>query len=186
MNTCSVCRLAKKLKYRGVCAACYERRRKQLNPEHERELARRRCARYREANSIDMNRRERVRRTSSVEHLERRRAIERASYRARRLRLLDRAHQAKAMALGRISEAIDWKSIHDRDCGVCQLCNRPVILEEMSLDHIVALTNGGDHVLQNVQTAHRTCNLSKNNRQQQPPDYYERLSRLHEMSQETR
>lgn len=63
--------------------------------------------------------------------------------------------------------------LYDRDYGICQLCNclveprgdfKPYDPEQPSVDHIVPLSLGGTHSLDNLQLAHLRCNLSKGNR----------------------
>lgn len=46
------------------------------------------------------------------------------------------------------------------DCGIC---GRP-LRGDKSIDHIIPLTRGGDHRLENLQIAHRSCNSKKKNR----------------------
>ena len=58
--------------------------------------------------------------------------------------------------------------IFERDGWVCQLCHEPIDSElrhpdpmAASLDHVVALVNGGTHTRANVQASHLTCNQRK-------------------------
>lgn len=73
-------------------------------------------------------------------------------------------------ALLAAAESDDYKphEIFARDGWVCQLCNEPIdeILKwphrySASVDHIRPLSLGGSDTLQNVQSAHLTCNISK-------------------------
>jgi 5-methylcytosine-specific restriction endonuclease McrA len=59
----------------------------------------------------------------------------------------------------------------ERDKGICQLCNEPVLLEahyqhplSATNDHIIPVSLGGEHSYANCQLAHRKCNTTKNNR----------------------
>lgn len=61
--------------------------------------------------------------------------------------------------------------VFERDNYVCQLCMKPCRIDAdtqdmqgPSIDHIVALANGGEHSMANVQTAHRLCNSLKSDR----------------------
>lgn len=45
--------------------------------------------------------------------------------------------------------------------GACGICCQPVDVDEMHLDHVVALARGGEHSYANVQAAHPVCNLEK-------------------------
>ena len=67
--------------------------------------------------------------------------------------------------------AVSYKTIYDRDGGNCQICGKKVSIRYKwpnllagSMDHIVPLSKGGEHVESNIQLAHLGCNLSKNNR----------------------
>lgn len=62
----------------------------------------------------------------------------------------------------------DRMDVFDRDGGVCQLCNEPVVIEAVwpdplffTVDHITPLSKGGADVFDNVQTAHLRCNIAK-------------------------
>ena len=58
--------------------------------------------------------------------------------------------------------------VFDRDGWVCGLCAEPVSRNatypdplSASLDHVIPLSRGGSHSLDNVQLAHLACNVSK-------------------------
>lgn len=51
--------------------------------------------------------------------------------------------------------------VYERDNFECQLCGKPVIEEELTLDHIVPLSKGGSSWITNLQTAHYACNQTK-------------------------
>ena len=58
--------------------------------------------------------------------------------------------------------------IFERDGWTCALCHQPIDPDLMwpdpacaTLDHIVPLSKGGQHTLDNVQAAHARCNISK-------------------------
>jgi 5-methylcytosine-specific restriction endonuclease McrA len=61
--------------------------------------------------------------------------------------------------------------IYERDRWVCKLCGKKVNKElptshpmGATLDHIVPVSQGGLHIKENVQLAHRMCNSRKGNR----------------------
>lgn len=63
----------------------------------------------------------------------------------------------------------EYAEIFERDGWCCGLCDLVVDKDlawpdpmSKSLDHIVPLSCGGDHVRANVQLAHMTCNVRKN------------------------
>lgn len=77
-------------------------------------------------------------------------------------RWLARTHARRADKLGLGSLRVTLSYLLERDgwqCGICQ--TRIRTYRDASLDHIVPLADGGEHVLANVQAAHRRCNYSK-------------------------
>lgn len=77
-----------------------------------------------------------------------------------------RLRQAKVAA-----PFIDWRQLAERDGWRCGLCGEPVdpdapvrSPQSPSVDHIVALANGGEHAWDNVQLAHLGCNAAKRDR----------------------
>lgn len=61
-----------------------------------------------------------------------------------------------------------YLEVFERDGWVCGICDGPVDRElrwpdpwSPSLDHIVPMARGGQHLLENVQCAHLRCNISK-------------------------
>ena len=63
---------------------------------------------------------------------------------------------------------VDHAAIYERDGGICGICDEPVNAElrfpdprSASIDHIIALANGGIHAPENVQLAHLGCNAAK-------------------------
>lgn len=107
------------------------------------------------------NRESRADGRQSSEWTERRRA----NYEARRAR-------KRGTAIGAPFTNLE---VFERDDWVCQLCSSPVDRalawpdpESPSLDHVVALANGGAHSFDNVQLAHLRCNIQKGARKLEP------------------
>ena len=78
---------------------------------------------------------------------------------ARRRMLIQQADQGERFAP---------RDVYERDNWTCQLCRLPVDPRlawphpmSASVDHIVPLSQGGDHSLANVQCAHLRCNIIK-------------------------
>jgi hypothetical protein len=76
-------------------------------------------------------------------------------------------HRARKLSNGAI-EVFDDAEIFERDQWVCQVCGSPIdrLLTwpdpmSVSLDHVVALVNGGVHTRANTQSAHLRCNQRK-------------------------
>lgn len=65
-------------------------------------------------------------------------------------------------------EVVDYSDIFQRDNGICQICGMPVHPTkgidnnwDGTIDHIVPLSIGGEHSVDNCQLAHRICNSLK-------------------------
>lgn len=69
-------------------------------------------------------------------------------------------YKAKQRANGPIDEDIDIIALIDRDDGICQIC-KELCLDDPSIDHIKPVSKGGTHTWDNVQLAHRICNIKK-------------------------
>lgn len=54
-----------------------------------------------------------------------------------------------------------WWEIHGRRCGICEA---PLALEDLAVDHIVMRRDGGADTIDNLRPAHAVCN----NRRQHP------------------
>jgi 5-methylcytosine-specific restriction endonuclease McrA len=70
-------------------------------------------------------------------------------------------HEGRARRLGLPWEAIDLRLMYKHHKGVCGVCAQPVEFDVFTVDHIVAITNGGGHVWENLQVAHKDCNSRK-------------------------
>lgn len=79
-----------------------------------------------------------------------------------------KGHRGRAHRYGLIYEPFTSQSIFERDAWVCGLCSELVDSAlkwphpmSASLDHVVPMSRGGDHVPENTQCAHLRCNLVK-------------------------
>lgn len=83
-------------------------------------------------------------------------------------RVLAQTHARRADKLGLGSKQVLLSYLIKRDRGVCGICHRPVRIKRgpmrPSIDHIIPLSRGGTHELENVQLSHYRCNESKGNR----------------------
>lgn len=78
-------------------------------------------------------------------------------------------HARRALRAGSSSgEPFANSDVFERDGWVCGLCDEPVSRDAVypdplsaSLDHVVPLSLGGAHSLENVQLAHLSCNVRK-------------------------
>lgn len=55
------------------------------------------------------------------------------------------------------------KIIYDRSGGRCALCGQKLLLDDMTIDHIVPLSMGGEDSLDNIQASCFACNQFKDN-----------------------
>lgn len=50
-------------------------------------------------------------------------------------------------------------------CGrVCYLCGQYLSVHDLTVDHVVPLSRGGSHTLENIKPAHKVCNSRKGDR----------------------
>lgn len=80
-------------------------------------------------------------------------------------------YRARARHYGVQYEPIQPRRVFARDGWRCGICGRKVDKRlkapnpmRASLDHIVPMSKGGDHLLANVQCAHLRCNVGKRER----------------------
>jgi 5-methylcytosine-specific restriction endonuclease McrA len=77
----------------------------------------------------------------------------------------DRGHRRRATATG---PRFTRREVLERDGWVCQLCASDIDRDlshphpmSATLDHIIPVSRGGEHSLENTQAAHRICNMRK-------------------------
>lgn len=85
-------------------------------------------------------------------------------------------HRHRARKYGVAYESgITLKKVWKRDKGICQICGKPCDWNDRSwnkycgplypsIDHVIAMANGGGHIWSNVQLAHMMCNSEKGDR----------------------
>ena len=61
---------------------------------------------------------------------------------------------------GRVEKIDPW-FIYTRDGGRCHICHKRVAKKEMSLDHLIPVSKGGDHIAVNIRLAHLSCNIRR-------------------------
>lgn len=82
-------------------------------------------------------------------------------------------HRARCKRYGRIYDpSVTREKLIERDNNTCQICGGVCDSNDKrwghfgpltpSIDHVIALKNGGNHVWSNVQLAHAICNIIKN------------------------
>lgn len=79
-------------------------------------------------------------------------------------------YRSRARKYGVEYVKIDRLEIFERDNWICGICEEPVdqhapnLRDAASLDHIIPMSRGGDHLPGNVQLAHFGCNCGKRDR----------------------
>src|SRR5262245_2563979 len=88
-----------------------------------------------------------------------------------RLRIRKYWHEYEARKRGSIAESFSSQDVFARDKWMCQLCHKPIRKSlrhphrlSGSIDHIIPVSCGGSHSLDNVQAAHYSCNSKKNSK----------------------
>jgi len=81
-------------------------------------------------------------------------------FRRREMRGRSRVRQS-----GGYFERVDLRAVLERDGWVCGICGGFVSLEDLSFDHIKAISLGGDHTASNLQVCHLGCNSGKSNKE---------------------
>jgi len=85
-----------------------------------------------------------------------------------------RLNKIRRKARMRSTEQVHYSrfGIFQRDNFICYICGRPLNMDAVapqwdspSIDHVVALSNGGNDTPSNVKAAHFLCNTIKSNRQ---------------------
>jgi hypothetical protein len=56
---------------------------------------------------------------------------------------------------------VDFRGIMKRDGMVCHICKKPIERDVLHFDHIIPLAKGGEHSMNNIACAHKSCNLRK-------------------------
>jgi 5-methylcytosine-specific restriction endonuclease McrA len=73
---------------------------------------------------------------------------------------LNRANEVKKTK--RVSVPKDTRlAVYQKDNGICQICGRPVSVEDFTVDHIVPLNRGGINDISNYRCVCKRCNLWK-------------------------
>lgn len=88
-----------------------------------------------------------------------------------RMRHRARNQARRALVTGAAVEVFSPLDVYERDAWTCGLCGAAILPElrfpdpgSVSLDHIVPLSKGGLHSLENSRAAHLHCNSSRGNR----------------------
>jgi 5-methylcytosine-specific restriction endonuclease McrA len=76
----------------------------------------------------------------------------------------DAANYNHRQRKAKVREAINVRDLAERDGWRCHLCKGKVTQSNWSIDHLIPLSAGGDHVYLNVALAHANCNKRRGHR----------------------
>jgi len=95
-----------------------------------------------------------------------------ANYERYKDRILVQAHRRRALLKAQFVEDVSLDVLYKRDQGECGVCHRKVMKPGglkrgplmASIDHIVPISEGGEHSYANTRLTHYRCNLRRSNR----------------------
>jgi 5-methylcytosine-specific restriction endonuclease McrA len=96
-----------------------------------------------------------------AEHPERNRAMQDKWDKAHPENRSARSYRRRQRIAGAVVEKIDPRAIYERDGGKCHICGKRVAKKDISIDHLIPVSHGGDHVALNVRLAHLRCNIKR-------------------------
>src|SRR5207244_1924604 len=83
-------------------------------------------------------------------------------YHEHRKSFIDRAARRRAqIKRAPTLELVNRQMIYERGGGRCHICGHKVSAAAFHLDHLVPLSDGGEHTARNLAVAHPFCNLSR-------------------------
>ncbi len=143
---CRKCGSVKKFTYGDICKLCYNQ---QYRIDNKSEINRQKIEYYKE------NKKERIdyAKSYSKKYIK--------TYNGKLNSLLKRTRR-RAKLSGVISGFTkeEWLEIRDKS-PMCSMCGRFVECDNLTIDHIISLSDGGENSKENVQALCRRCNPSK-------------------------
>lgn len=74
-------------------------------------------------------------------------------------------HRRRARLLEAFIEDVELDVLIQRDLGICGICRKPIMDDNLHIDHVKPLAAGGEHSYANTQLAHGACNMRKSARE---------------------
>ena len=78
------------------------------------------------------------------------------------LKCVEKASRRRARILSQTIGTVSYDAILERDGYVCHICKAPVAPWDMDFDHVIPISKGGPHSMDNIKPSHSHCNRSKN------------------------
>lgn len=176
---CRLCRRTKHAAWRArrpdLVKAGAARHQAKMTPEQKQRRHGQIRDRMRERYQTDPEYRERIQaknRAAYAANPEPVKAAVTARYPQRKDKIKDYVAQRRAREAGaRVpGEVVSRKAVFERDEYVCWLCDLPTVPDSPerrlrpSIDHVMALIDGGAHTMDNLRCAHVGCNCARYNR----------------------
>ena len=157
---CRECRSAKQRESRPWLSEANRKRSKQWSQNHS-ESEKQRWKAYQEAHREKYREHSRTYHEANRDkHREQMRAYQRNNLETYAVRNANR-HALKAKAGGSFTLQ-EWEALKAHYDYTCLRCGRREPEIELTIDHVVPLSQGGRNSIENLQPLCRTCNLSKN------------------------
>jgi 5-methylcytosine-specific restriction endonuclease McrA len=67
----------------------------------------------------------------------------------------------RALKKGATIGVVDYTAIRERDRGLCYLCGEAVDPADLHFEHVIPLSRGGSHSMENIRVSHAACNWRK-------------------------
>ena len=85
----------------------------------------------------------------------------RTYYQNNKQKCFDHVSRRRARVKKSYQEKVDRLKIAERDKWICHICGKKVNRKNMSIDHLIPISQGGEHSKKNVKLAHLSCNQSR-------------------------
>lgn len=73
----------------------------------------------------------------------------------------ERDNQKRVRRLSVHSEPIDYRALWAQSKGICYLCGEALDSSNVHFDHVIPLSRGGTHTMDNLKPTHPSCNQRK-------------------------
>lgn len=127
------------------------------------------CRRCQDGHNLEwlLEHRDQVRKYRSVhhqQHWQRYRNLAKQWRKNNRLRDREYFYRYYGRKRGTQVGRVDYAAILERDGGTCYLCGLPIPDGDLHFDHVIPLSRGGAHTMENIRATHKRCNLSKSDK----------------------
>lgn len=72
-----------------------------------------------------------------------------------------KTQKRNALKKGNAVGIVDYEVILERDGLICHICTEAVEPQDVHFDHVIPLSKGGPHSMENIKVAHARCNTRK-------------------------